>query len=353
MTPRGVSYIPYSHDLSHPGDRRRIKVWSQEYGVPVNHQFVNPKDLLILTAAAKLKNWTIRHKGPVVIDLVDGYLSSKAPIIEDILRNTLRSATAKSSFSSLTFSNELKIAISRASAVVVSCPEQAENIRLVNENVHCILDDHSELIPDEINKNAHNKEQFTILWEGQGHTLKHLTKIAETVEEFLISRQAKLIVVTNKSFKKYGSKFGNVEVASLLRRKFRNSWEHIELIDWSVVNLKRVSLRADLAIIPINAKDNFAMAKPENKLLSFWTMGMPVLCSPTPAYKRVLCTIGQEIFLVEDSGWGTSLHAFYEAHKRDSRDFLKLQKVKHSYLTKFHTRKILANKWEAVLRPFI
>lgn len=295
----------------------------------------------------------MRHKGPVVIDLVDGYLSNKVPLIEDVLRNLLRSTIGKSSFSSLTFSNELRVAISRANAVVVSCPEQAENIRILNKDVHCILDDHSELIQDEKPIDPKNNRQFTILWEGLGHTLKHLIGIADILGEFLISRQARLIVVTNNSFKNYASKFGHVDVAALLRSKFRDSWERVELVEWSVVNLKEIALKSDVAIIPINTKDKFAMAKPENKLLSFWTLGVPVLCSPTPAYKRVLSTIGHEQYLVEDSGWMRSLGTFHDSHLQELAKTTRSLKETYSYLQKFHTKEILSYKWEAVLRPLL
>ena len=42
-----------------------------------------------------------------------------------------------------------------------------------------------------------------------------------------------------------------------------------------------------MSIIPIDSVDKFATLKSENKLLSMWSLGLPVLFSCIPSYSRV------------------------------------------------------------------
>lgn len=350
---RGISYVPYSHDLSHPGDRRRIKIWSEDFKVPLNYVSINPDDVLVLSAAASVKAISSTHKGPVVVDLVDGYLSSKPPFMEDLLRNSIRSFLGKSSFGSVTFSRELQKAISNANAVIVSCEEQAAGVRTLNKNVHCILDDHSELIHSAKEVSREKPNTFTILWEGLGYTLKHLLDVAEDLERFIISKCATLIVVTNPSYKRYATRFGSTDSVKQLRNAFKNSWSQIEFVDWTINSLKLSTERAHIAIIPINNSDIFAMAKPENKLLSYWTLGIPTLCSPTPAYKRVLSMVGQQRLLVHDKRWDSALTEFHKTIQENPTISQEVHRAAQLYLDRFHTREILSRKWDAVLRPLM
>lgn len=319
----------------------------------MSHKIRSHDDLLILSESAKLRHSSTRHRGPVVIDLIDGYLSSNPPPIQDFARNMVRATIGKSSFSSITFSNELIKSILNASAVVVSCEEQAIAVSRFNKNVHCILDDHSELRSFGTELDEIKSGTFTLIWEGLGYTLKHLLEIADDLEKFLLSKQAKLIVVTNSSFRKYASRFGQVDVKSILQRKFRNTWNSIEFVEWSVPNLKNSSRCADVAIIPLSSRDDFAMSKPENKLLSFWTLGVPVICSPTPAYKRVLSSIGHESFLASGSEWYDKLSEYHDSITNRNDELMTARIASARYLKQFHTREILSRRWDEVLRPLL
>jgi len=258
-----------------------------------------------------------------------------------------------SSFSSITFSRELIEALQAADAVVVSCPEQAQAIESLNDNIYCILDDHSELVKTHYEVNSQSESPFTIVWEGMGYTLKHLLDLSEELETLILTTQARLIVVTNSSFKKYAGKFGHKEVKDMLLRRFNRVWASIELVDWSIENLKEATSRADVAIIPIDLGDEFARAKPENKLLSFWTLGLPVICSPTPAYRRVLSSIDQSYFLSERGEWCKKLREIAQFKLEDPTFLSKMRYGGLSYIDQFHTKSILAKKWDSVLRPFL
>ena len=353
---RSITYAPMSMDLSHPADRRRIKIWSDTFNIPLKLTHPNTDDsteLLVLSSASKLSSLASKHKGPVIVDLVDGYLSGNTPFIEDFARNTIRSILGKSSVTSITFSNELRRAISRASAVVVSCPEQRQVIQHINKNVHCILDDHSEMkFPGNVRKSKATQE-FTILWEGLGYTLKHLIFIADELQEFIVSSKAKMIVVTNPFFNRWSTSLGKVDSREIIRKKFGRASESIEFVEWSIESLRDAASRSDVAIIPIDLKDDFAAAKPENKLLSFWTMGVPTLCSPTPAYARVMLGTGNKDFLVSRNSWVEVLNGLKDKIKTD-REFLTAKEYEFNrYLNEHHRREQLVAKWNHLIKSLM
>jgi hypothetical protein len=353
---RNLVYVPLSKDLSHPADRRRIKIWSDYYKIPLiqkDLKMLDSKDILVLSSAGKLSEFSIKHKGPVIIDLVDGYLSYKTPFIEDFSRNTLRAFLNRSSFSSITFSNELKRAISRANAVVVSCPEQKQSIMHLNADIHCILGDHSELkfVSDETTKKS--SKEFTILWEGLGYTLKHLFSIADELEKFILDSQGRLIIVTNSFYSRWANSFGQIDVKKLISTKLSKVIDRVEFIEWSIENLQMASSRSDVAIIPIDLSDKFAAAKPENKLLSFWTMGVPTLCSPTDAYTRVLTEAKCEEFLVLNRRWFEVLGRISNLIRNDKCVLVNKQLEFRDYLDKFHSRENLVKKWNSLLQDYL
>lgn len=347
---REITYFPYSKNLTHPADRRRFKVWIDRFQIKVNFGTPGPDDLLVLTGAASLRKWTQSHTGPTLIDLVDGYLSCEETVIQDFSRNLIRWFYGTSSFRSVLYTNELKSAISSATAVVVSCPEQAERVSRYNKNVFHILDDHSEL------KVSHNKlsrnsswQNPIILWEGLGFTLKHLFNLSVQIEKFLLEFDARLLVVTNQSYKAIGGRFGSRNVSKEIKDAFPLAHHKVDLVEWSVENLIECAAKADLAIIPINQRDCFAMSKPENKLLSYWTLGLPVLCSPTPAYSRVIESTVSSSLLVLEENWLNSLSRFFSERETSSSNKFTID----SYLRENHTNQILVDKWDRVLHPLL
>jgi len=352
---RNVSYIPYSLDLSHPADRRRIKIWIDNcaHSINLSEDHVKSGDVLILSSGASLRYWSTHHKGPVVIDLVDGYLSAGTRFIENFARNFLRASLGKSSFRSVTFTNELKRAISKCSAVIVSCPEQKKEIASINSNVICILDDHTE-IKNEISEPCNlDGEEFVILWEGLGYTLKHLFQVADQIKEFMHGKRVKLLVVTSSKFYRWSRRIGKVDTRKLLKKHFGEVLDNLEFIEWSIENLKMAAKRAHVGVIPLDLRDELAVSKPENKLLSFWTLCVPTLCSPVPSYVRVLSAVDSEHYLVQEAKWKESLDNIFEMYRYDSRVFKLHQEKWRKYLEQIHTRKILIEKWDEVLQPLM
>ena len=345
-----IGYVPYSKDLSHPGDRRRIGILKDSL---VNKLEINsPLDgeLLVLSGAANLNYWIRKTNKPVVLDIVDGYLGENPGFVKDALRNLVRSINGSSNFSAITYSRALKKACSNASAVIVASPEQAEYVRPLNKNVFVVLDDHSELDQARIlrEKTSMNVTQDKyIFWEGFGYTVKHFRFLAPSLDKFMSRSGYKLLILTNPNFARWGGYLGKINAEKMIKKWFPKSKSQIEVIQWSIEDVIRCAALSDFAIIPVDTNDKFANLKPENKLISMWHLGLPTLFSNTFAYKRVADEVKISEFCVASSNW----QSVFDNLKIESLDN-SLDKSE-SYINKTHTRDILVEKWQKVFEAVL
>jgi hypothetical protein len=341
-----VGYVPYSKNLQHPGDRRRLVTWAKSNVTDLNIEKPNESEILFLSSGANLSFWMKRAKQPVVIDLVDGYLGENPFFLKDFARNIVRSLKGRSSFGSITYSRELKKACRGAAAVVVASPEQARDVEPYNSNVFVILDDHTELDGARIlrfSKTIPGETSKSIFWEGFGYTLKHFKMISNELDLFLSQHNYKMLVVTNSSFARWGGYIGKVKTNDLFEKWFPLSHDSIEIIPWSIEKVIENASSCDFAIIPVDTKDKFANLKPENKLLSMWHLGLPTLFSNTDAYTRIADAVGLREMCVVRNDWFKALDKM--AQNVNNADMHKAEE----YILKFHTRNVLVSKWQNVL----
>lgn len=346
-----VGYVPYSKNLQHPGDRRRLAAWSMDKGVELN--VLNPldSDVLVLSNAANFGYWIKRAKQPVILDLVDGYLGEHPSLMRDIGRNILRSIKRTSDLKWFRYTNHLKDACLKSDAVIVASIEQKEIISHFNKNVHVILDDHSELDPIEGGEDAADNivpginSRNYLFWEGFGYTLKHFQLIAHDLDEFLSQSGWGMYLLTTEEFPRWGGYIGSVKTRSLIEDWFPRSNLSIEIIPWSIENVTKYAQKSSLAIIPIDSSDRFAALKSENKLLSMWHLGLPTLFSPIPSYSRVASEAQQEQASVLNGHWLASLLRFSASSSERSE----LNESSKIYIASHHTHQLLMKKWEVVL----
>lgn len=340
-----VGYVPYSKDLEHPGDRRRIKLWARSRGL--NLEIENPLDcdVLVLSNAANFNYWISRAKGPVVLDLVDCYLGENPSFVKDFSRNLFRSVTGKSDFASMTYTRAIKHACQKASAVIVASIEQGDFVRPFNQNVHVILDDHSELgKKDSIqSKSDPLSEKTYVFWEGFGFTLKHFEFISTQLDEYLHKNDLYMVMVTDLVFPRWGGKYGKIYTESLIRKWFIKSAERVKVVSWSVPNVLEWASKSLFAIIPIDTDDQFANLKSENKLLSMWQLGLPVIFSDIPSYKRVSSRLGIERWCVAKDKWGETLGSI------GVNDLYIYRSKIEEFIATDHSPLVLAQKWNDVI----
>jgi hypothetical protein len=340
-----VGYVPYSTDLQHPGDRRRVQIWAEANNLKLETRHPLDSDLLILSNGANFNYWIKRTQKPVILDLVDGYLGEKPNWARDFARNIVRSINGKSNFLDITYTRTLKKACKASTAVIVATPEQRENVLPFNKNVYVILDDHSELHQKVKRETSSTKQE--IFWEGFGYTLKHFKTISRELDDYLSKNQYVLNLLTTESFARWGGYLGRIETSKLVNKWFPNSFEKIKIIPWTLENVKSYANKSDFAIIPIDTNDKFANLKPENKLLGLWTLGLPVLFSDTPAYKRVAIQAGLDSACLTSHDWAFAL----ENHESLLGE--KSSQLASKYLSNFHGKEVLIEKWDKAIKEVL
>jgi hypothetical protein len=75
------------------------------------------------------------------------------------------------------------------------------------------------------------------------------------------------------------------------------------LHEWNEKTCSDIISQCDLAVIPIPLNDPLSAGKPENKLLLFWRMGMPVVVSATAAYARAMQLSGLSMACRTKNEW--------------------------------------------------
>ena len=341
-----VGYVPYSKDLLHPADRRRLASWAIEKKIELNISSPLDGDFLVLSNAANFGYWLKRAKQPVILDLVDGYLGEQPSFLKDFTRNFARSLQGLSSLHWITYTRHLRYACKMSQTVIVASPEQRELVLKLNPNVYVILDNHSEIdsaISTSVYKVAPKPKHF-IFWEGFGFTVKHFKFIAPDLDKFLEEFDWGMYLVTVEKFPRWGGYIGKIHTRKLVKAWFPMSWKSIEIVPWSLENLAAKACMSSFAIIPISPSDKFANLKSENKLLSMWRLRLPTLTSSTPAYKRILSVIGIPQASVNAKDWYSRLSSL--ANSPDLCDELAAAGIE--YVLAEHTHQHLVEKWDEV-----
>ena len=349
-----IGYVPHSTDLEHPADRRRLAAWAVSNEIKLNVENPLESDVLVLSSAANFGHWLSRATQPVILDLVDGYMGEHPSFLKNFARNFLRSLQGTSNLKWITYTRHLRAACQRSDAIIVASPEQRETILKYNSNVYVILDDHSELTVHrtrEVTKtpkrpSSGNMKYF--FWEGFGYTLKHFQLIAKELDAFLSRENWRMYILTVPVFPRWGGFLGKMNSQTLIRKWFPNSWERIEVVPWSLENVERFSSMSEVAIIPIDKSDKFGSLKSENKLLSMWQLGLPVLFSNIPAYLRVANSSSQLSFCIDDEEWAAAFDSLIDSR----RQLTSGDQERRLYMSRFHTHEILMSQWSIVIEKY-
>ena len=150
-----------------------------------------------------------------------------------------------------------------------------------------------------------------------------------------------LHILTDASFNRYIGKYGKTDTFKIVQKLFKNAIFH----EWDEKTFANYVCSCDLAIIPLSLSDPFAAGKPENKLLLFWRIGMPVVASATPAYVRAMKLAGMDYTVKHNSDWVKILSDLI-ANPIARHEAGLLGK---SYVEKNFSEKILMDQWDGVL----
>jgi hypothetical protein len=310
-----IGWSSYSADFSAPGDRRRFAVYARERGLEYEQARIDrPYDLVLITHHSDLPTWIDRKRREgdrlkLVFELIDSYLSEPSTL-RRILKGPLRFATGVDSSISFDFTKTLTEACSVADAVICATPEQQQAVLPFNRSAFISFD----WFDDEIGEPKAEYQagpKLNLVWEGQSSTVRHLHLIRDVLSGF--AGRVQLHVVSDPLVPRALGRF---------RFPIHRALEGLsyEFRPWRRDTFAQDVKAADVAVIPIDPHDAFALGKPENKLIMFWKMGMPVLVSSTPAYDRAMSGAGLDLTCRNESDWRTKLQGLLDASAGERRE---------------------------------
>jgi hypothetical protein len=337
-----IGYVPISKNLNSPGDKRRFVYYANMRNI--NFEIADPSkkyDLVVITQNADLSIWKDYDKGgaKIVYDLIDSYLAIPKKNVKGRLRGLAKYISGQSQYLIFNHWKAIEDMCSRSDAVVCSTHEQHNDISKLCSNVHIILDAHMDAA--RAFKTDYNYQgPFRLIWEGLPQNIYSLKSIVPAIKELNIKKPVELHVITDISFNRYIGKYGKTKTLKVAQKLFNDVIFH----EWDEKNFADYVCSCDLAVIPLDLSDSFAAGKPENKLLLFWRMGMPVVTSASPAYSRAMNLAGMDYTVKHDNEWIKILSELIENPiARQKAGFLGKSYVENNFSENF-----LMSQWDKV-----
>lgn len=290
--------------LSAPGDRRRFAAYARARNLPFEPARPDERyDLVVLSEASDITAWRDYRHGKIAYDLVDSYLAVPRTSLKQWMRGAVWYAIGRHRHLRLDYWAAVRDMCMRADAVICTTDEQKAHIQRYRSNVHIVLDLHGSVVRT-VKSNYQSSEPFNLVWEGLPSNLPQLLTIRDVLRDAHKRRPVILHVVTDPDRPRFLGRIGCIHSLECARRAF----DHVRLYPWDEASASDIICGADLAVIPIDLSDPFVAGKPENKLLLFWRMAMPVIASATPAYRRAMRQAGLEDCACSGPGdWAAAL----------------------------------------------
>jgi glycosyltransferase involved in cell wall biosynthesis len=307
-----IGYVPYTRDFSHPGDRRRFSYYAAKRGL--TYEIADPAreyDVVVLSEAADISVW--RHfpvsRGRVVYDLIDSYLAIPDSDLRSRLRGPAKFLSRQTRRLELNYRRGIIALCQRADAVTCTTVEQEAMIREYCPNTHVILDFHAGAVRKVKSEYAAG-DVFHLVWEGQAGNVSTFSLIRDALSIVAAKHRIALHLVTDLEYPLGLKHVGRLSTKALIRRTV--DIPGVYLYEWNEAMFAHICTACDLAVIPIPMDQAIYAGKPENKMLIFWRMGIPVVASATPAYRRAMAAAGHDLACTTTDDWVKVLSACIE-----------------------------------------
>lgn len=336
-----IGYAPYSTTLDVPGDRRRFCFYAaaRDLRFEVVEEASSHPDVVIVAGTADITRWVGADPSvTIVYDLVDSYLALPRSDVRSIGRGVAKRLSGETSRLAWSYRKAIEAMCVRADAVVCSTEEQRQTILAHNSNVHVILDHHGSEVRDR-KRSFEAHRPFRLVWEGLPYTLPAFGEISAVLERLGRRHPLEVHLVTDPKFARYARRFGRQDTEQLAGRYISSPRMH----EWRIDTLADVVTSCDLAVIPALLDNPMFAGKPENKLLLFWRMGMPVVTSATPAYLRAMSAAGLDMACSGEAAWERVLE--YHILDRDARELA--ARRGQEFVESAHSERRLVEQWDA------
>jgi glycosyltransferase involved in cell wall biosynthesis len=295
-----VGYIPMARDFfSEPGDYRRFSRYAEIKGINYElAEFDKIYDVVVVTQKADITLWRNYQNGIVIYDLTDSYLSIPKTNIKALLRGFVKYIAGQHYKLEFDYWKTVQRMCARADVVICTTEEQRNEILPYCTKVPIILDYFDSVVQNE-KKEYQLDGAVKLVWEGMPSNLYQLKFIKSTLDRLSKKYNIELHVVTNLEYYKFLGKYLRTSAKKEVNKIFINSVFH----EWEKETIFNIVRQCDIAIIPIDSSYSLTRSKPENKILFFWKMGVPVVASNIPSYIRAMNSAGLDYVCKDHYEW--------------------------------------------------
>lgn len=326
-------YLGISEDGTAAGDRRRFLAFASNCkNLSVDLSFQPGKTYHLLVCAlggdiAKAINLA-EHIPLVVFDYSDHYLAEGRPIL-GFLRTTVGAVIRGRAVRFAGFKKLIMQIIERADLTICPSIVHEKALKELTDSVARVTD----FLGKEIPRLEVSEGDGSLFWEGQAVNLLSLVGISEPVN----ARRGAINIVSDPYFGKLGGRLFQQDSREFCGRHF----ERASFFDWSKRTLAKIASSSSLGVIPIDTSDPFLVAKPENKLVFMWMLGLPALCSPTPSYLQLAKQTGVDFICYDKKDWAEKLNTFLS----DSEFRTHTGQVLQNYARENYSDALLFERW--------
>ena len=343
------AYAPLSKDFSQPGDRWRFCFYASRRGV--KYEIADPENnynVVVLSQGADLSQWHNfpTKKGKVIFDFVDSYLAIPKGDVRSIIRGPAKFVFRQNRYLHLNYRKLLVAMCRRADAVICATEEQKFDILPFCQNVHVILDFHTTVV-QKIKADYSRGEIFNFVWEGLPGNLVTFRSIMNALKQLKNRHKFAIHIITNLERPLGLREVFRIPTMRLVRDVF--DLEDVFLYEWNERMFSAICTSCDLALIPIPLNIPIYAGKPENKLLLFWRMGIPVITSATPAYTRAMDGCGLPMTCRSQEEWIAKLE-HYIGDERDRRE-AGLRGL--TYVNECYGEEALLKRWDVLFETLL
>jgi len=341
-----IGYLPCSYLVDRPDDRRRFYYFAKEDQIKFELFDSKSKyDLVVLTQNSDigLLPSLKENNTKVVYDCIDSYISDELSF-KGRLRGLAKFLNRDTKKLYLNYAKTLRKKLSEFDAIICASEEQRLKLLDYSNNVHAIPD----MLNDghiETKRNYDTALDIKIVWEGLGTNAFHLRILKKVLHSLSNKYNLELHLVTDPFYFKHMNRFNRRstldEVQDICNEVFLHKWEKD--------TFSKIIIDCDLAIIPLNNKNALAFGKPENKLISLWKMGMPVITTNTDSYKRVMKEAKIDLHCNDEADWVRNINSLIES--KDLRQ--KVAKRGLEYSEEHYSKDVVLGRWRQLFSSLI
>ena len=349
-----ISYIPSSKSKANLGyDKRNILLYSKLSNTKIDEFIYNDNsDIIILPPSfdpTDLSIFNLKNK-KIIYQLVDDYLSVSTFSFKNIFRGIINFIIGKGKKICFNYKKQQENFCKLSDAVICASEEQKKKIEKFNQNCHIFFEGNFH-ISNAKNRNFIKSDITRLVWEGRAENLNNLSIVSDAFRKLSKKYKIELHIISDFDFQRLVF-FKNSSI-KLLKKIFGDLFQlnttfkksNVFFHQWNKDYVSSVIKSCDIAIIPLNTKDQFLFGKSMNKLILMWRNEMIALTSPITSYKNLSKSIEIDFCCKNSDEWFTKIENIIL--NKENKDVY-LEKIKKIIDGQYSEKKFL-EQWDKII----